>query len=134
MSNRPPLDILVVDDERDVELLFRQRFRKALREGWIRMKFAFSGEEALAVLSQSQETGATLILSDINMPGMSGIMLLEHLKSRFPEMKVVMVSAYGDEEHRLKTKQLGAYAFLSKPIDFPELESLLESLHRSNTP
>jgi DNA-binding NtrC family response regulator len=134
MNNRPPLDILVVDDERDIELLFRQRFRKALREGWLRMQFAFSGEEALEVLSKSEDTGATLILSDINMPGMSGITLLEQVRFRFPQMKVVMVTAYGDDEHRRQTEELGAYAFLSKPVDFPVLEAMLESLHKEIKP
>ncbi|MFM9057387.1 MAG: response regulator transcription factor [Bacteroidota bacterium] len=130
MSNRPPLEILVVDDEQDIELLFRQRFRKALREGWLRMQFAFSGESALEILSQAEQPGATLILSDINMPGMSGLALLEQVRNRFPKMKVVMVTAYGDEAHRMQSEALGAFAFLSKPVDFPVLEALLESLHQ----
>ena len=92
-------NILVVDDEQDVELLFKQRFRKSIREGEINIDFAFSGEDALAFLRQPGSTDIALILSDINMPGMTGFELLEKVKSEYPELKVMMISAYGDDEN-----------------------------------
>lgn len=131
MSNKQALELLVVDDEQDIELLFRQRFRKALREGWLNLQFAFSGEEALEKLHAGSSAGVTLILSDINMPGMSGFTLLERVKATFPSMKVIMITAYGDDAHRLQSESLGAYAFLTKPVDFPALEVVLESLYKS---
>jgi YesN/AraC family two-component response regulator len=117
--------ILVVDDEQDVEFLFKQRFRKPIREGQINIDFAFSGEEALAFLHQPGSTDIALILSDINMPGMTGFELLEKVKSEYPELKVMMISAYGDDEHTQKAMQLGADELLAKPIDFNKLEEKL---------
>lgn len=117
--------ILVVDDEQDVELLFKQRFRKSIREGEINIDFAFSGEEALAFLHQPGSTDIALILSDINMPGMTGFELLEKIKTEYPELKVMMISAYGDAEHTQKAMRLGADELLAKPIDFKKLEEKL---------
>ncbi len=117
-----PLKVLIVDDEKDVEMLFRQRFRKALKENLLELEFAFSGEDALQVLSLPGRPEFALILSDINMPGMSGFELLEKIKSRFPDLKVIMISAYGDDEHQQKAKALGADDFISKPVNFRELE------------
>ncbi|MFN0187430.1 MAG: response regulator [Bacteroidia bacterium] len=117
--------ILVVDDEQDVEFLFKQRFRKSIREGEINIDFAFSGEEALAFLHQPGSTDIALILSDINMPGMTGFELLEKVKSEYPELKVMMISAYGDDEHTQKAIRLGADELLAKPIDFKKLEEKL---------
>ncbi len=116
------IKLLVVDDEQDIEMLFRQRLRKLLKEGLIEIQFAFSGEEALRYLSEMEEPDIALILSDINMPGMSGFELLQKVLQRFPEMKVMMITAYGDEEHQEKARSLGAYDFLTKPLDFKELE------------
>jgi CheY-like chemotaxis protein len=122
------LKILVVDDEKDVELLFRQRFRKALKEGRLELSFAFSGESALDLLERSGTPDVALILSDINMPGMSGFTLLTRVKERFPQLKVMMITAYGDEQHAGRAQELGADAFLTKPVDFTALEELLSKM------
>jgi CheY-like chemotaxis protein len=121
------LRILIVDDEADVELLFRQRMRKAVREGLLQLEFAFSGEEAIQLLNSNEHTDVALILSDINMPGMSGYELLEKIKLAHPSMKVVMVTAYGDEQYREKARQLGADDFITKPIDFKQIEDIIQS-------
>ncbi|MBK7966956.1 MAG: response regulator [Bacteroidetes bacterium] len=118
-------NILVVDDEQDVEFLFKQRFRKPIREGTINIDFATSGEAALSYLNEPSHTDIALILSDINMPGMTGFELLEKIKTEHPELKVMMVTAYGDEAHTQKAKQLGADDLLAKPIDFKKLEEKL---------
>jgi CheY-like chemotaxis protein len=122
--------ILVVDDERDVQILFQQRFRKEIRKGELIFEFAFSGEDALKILIEmEQET--VLILSDINMPGMSGLELLETIKKDFnnPPPVVMMVTAYGDEDNYNTAKKLGADDFLTKPVDFKVLkEKLIEQL------
>ena len=122
--------ILVVDDEKDVQILFQQRFRKEIRKGELKFQFAFSGEEALDILKDmKQET--VLILSDINMPGMSGLELLETIKTNYnnPPPVVMMVTAYGDEENYNTAKKLGADDFLTKPVDFKVLkEKLIEQL------
>lgn len=118
--------ILVVDDEQDVEFLFKQRFRKPIREGEINIDFATSGEDALSYLNEPDHADVTLILSDINMPGMTGFELLKQIKIEHPELKVLMVTAYGDEAHTQKAKQLGAVDLLAKPIDFKKLEEKLK--------
>jgi CheY-like chemotaxis protein len=118
--------ILVVDDEKDVQTLFLQRFRKEIRKGELEFRFAFSGEEALSVLdTMEQET--VLILSDINMPGMSGLELLETIKKDYnePPPVVMMVTAYGDEDNYNTAKKLGADDFLTKPVDFKMLKEKL---------
>ncbi len=123
------MKILVVDDEQDVKVLFEQRFRKEIRKGELDFVFAFSGEEALEVMSHmSQE--AVLILSDINMPGMSGLELLKEIKENYvaPPPVVMMVTAYGDEENRNSSKRLGADDFLTKPLDFKELKTKLKNM------
>ena len=122
--------ILVVDDEKDVQTLFQQRFRKEIRKGELEFKFAFSGEEALQVLNEMQQE-TVLILSDINMPGMSGLDLLETIKKDYnePPPVVMMVTAYGDEENFNTAKKLGADDFLTKPVDFKILkEKLIQKL------
>ena len=95
-----PIKALIVDDEQDVELLFRQRFRKELREGEMAFQFAFSADEALSYLHGLQPFDVVLLLSDINMPGMNGLELLKRVKTDFPTLKVVMVTAYGDDANR----------------------------------
>lgn len=124
------MKILVVDDEKDVKILFQQRFRKEIKKGELDFVFAFSGEEALETLkAMAQE--AILILSDINMPGMSGLQLLEIIKKDFiaPLPVVMMVTAYGDEENFNIAKELGADDFLTKPVDFKLLkEKLIHSI------
>lgn len=123
------MKILVVDDEQDVKILFQQRFRKEIRKEELNFVFAFSGEEALEKM-ETMEQEAVLILSDINMPGMSGLELLKRIKENYkaPPPVVMMVTAYGDEENRTTSKQLGADDFLTKPLDFNELKTKLKDL------
>lgn len=123
------MKILVVDDEQDVKLLFEQRFRKEIREGLIEIAFAFSGEEALAYMLEYNHE-VVLILSDINMPGMSGLELLKRIKLKYnqPPPMVMMITAYGDEENRNIAMALGANDFLTKPLDFSGLKERLKHL------
>jgi two-component system, response regulator, stage 0 sporulation protein F len=122
------VSILVVDDEADVAELFRQRFRREVRQGTYAMHFANSGEEALGRLADGIEPTLIVILSDINMPGMDGLQLLDALKQRFPELPVMMVTAYGDDERRRRANALGAAEFLTKPVDFDLLKEQLRQL------
>jgi CheY-like chemotaxis protein len=121
------MKILVVDDEKDIQMLFEQRFRRELRNGVLELAFAFSGEEALTYLSAHHHE-AVLILSDINMPGMSGLELLHHIKERYenPPPVVMMITAYGDAENYNKAMELGADDFLTKPLDFNILKEKLK--------
>jgi CheY-like chemotaxis protein len=121
------MKILVVDDERDIQTLFEQRFRKEIRENLLEFVFAFSGEDALIYLNQ-HEHEAVLILSDINMPGMSGLELLDQIKQKYkkPPPIVMMITAYGDQENLAIAKRLGADDFLTKPIDFSLLKEKLK--------
>ena len=123
------MKILVVDDETDIQTLFQQRFRKEIREHSMEFAFAFSGEEALAFLQQNIHE-AVLILSDINMPGMSGLELLKKIKQKFenPPPVVVMITAYGDADNYKQAMDLGADDFLTKPVDFNVLKEKLKSL------
>ena len=123
------MKILVVDDEQDVQFLFEQKFRKEIKSGEINFVFAFSGEEALIYL-HDHEQEAVLILSDINMPGMSGLDLLERIKQKNnqPPPVVMMVTAYGDADNYNLAKQLGADDFLTKPLDFALLKEKLKSI------
>ena len=122
------VSILVVDDEPDVALLFRQRFRREIRDGTYVMHIANSGEMALEQLSSGIEPTLIVILSDINMPGMDGLQLLGEIKHRFPTMPVMMVTAYGDDERRQRASDLGAAEFLTKPVDFDLLKEQLRQL------
>jgi len=124
------MKILVVDDEKDVQVLFEQRFRKEIRNAEMEFVFAFSGEEALAYLN-NHEHEAVLILSDINMPGMSGLELLRQIKQKFmkPPPVVMMITAYGDAENYNTAKRLGADDFLTKPVDFTLLKEKLKTIH-----
>ena len=121
------MKILVVDDERDVQVLFEQRFRKEIRANEMNFVFAFSGEDALTYLAGNPHE-AVLILSDINMPGMSGLELLRNIKQKFiaPPPVVMMITAYGDAENYNTAKQLGADDFLTKPVDFTVLKEKLK--------
>ena len=123
------MKILVVDDEKDVQALFLQRFRKEIKRGEMHFVFAFSGEEALLLLND-MEHKAVLILSDINMPGMSGLELLEHIRTHYekPPPVVMMITAYGDQDNRNTARRLGADDFLTKPLDFATLKDKLLSL------
>jgi CheY-like chemotaxis protein len=121
--------IIVVDDEPDVAELFRQRFRREARQGTYVMHFAASGEAALELLSGEIDPGVIVILSDINMPGMDGLQLLGEINERFPDLPVMMVTAYGDDERRRRASELGAAEFLTKPVDFDRLKAQLRQLH-----
>jgi CheY-like chemotaxis protein len=120
--------LLVVDDEPDVAELFRQRFRREARQGTYVLHFAGSGNEALALLAEEIEPELLAVLSDINMPGMDGLQLLGEIKQRFPQLPVVMVTAYGDDERRRHARDLGACEFLTKPVDFDRLKGQLAQL------
>ena len=124
------MKILVVDDEKDVQLLFQQRFRREIKKQEIDFAFAFSGEEALDYLNVHVHE-AVLILSDINMPGMSGLELLEKIKTNYlePPPVVMMITAYGDEENYATAQRLGADDFLTKPVDFKALKEKLKTLN-----
>jgi CheY-like chemotaxis protein len=119
--------ILVVDDESDVELLFRQQFRRDLRAGRFSMEFAQSASMALQRITNAGNQSLILILSDINMPGMSGLELLPKVKAMRPDVPVIMITAYGDAETRRKVLESGAEALLTKPIDFGVLRSEIDS-------
>lgn len=123
------MQILVVDDETDVRSLFEQRFRKEIRSHEMDFAFAYSGEEALSYLNQHAQE-AVLILSDINMPGMSGLELLRVIKQKYekPPPIVMMITAYGDPENQSQAMKLGADDFLTKPIDFTLLKEKLKTL------
>jgi len=118
--------ILVVDDEPDVEVLFRQQFRRELRAGRFTMEFAQSGPAALQRISDAGIAPLILILSDINMPGMSGLELLPRAKAMRPDVPIIMITAYGDAETKRKALESGAEALLPKPIDFGMLRSEID--------
>src|SRR6056297_234154 len=126
------MKFLVVDDERDVEMLFRQKFRKEIRSGIIELEFAFSGIEALELLKNTQPPDVLYIFSDINMPGMSGLELLEQVKAIFPQIQVSMISAYGDDENYRKAIDSGAKEFFTKPIDFESLKAEVHEMTESD--
>jgi DNA-binding NtrC family response regulator len=113
---------LVVDDEPDVEALFRQQFRRELREGLYTLDFALSAAAALAILDDAIGEEIILLVSDINMPGMSGLDLIPEVKARRPELPVFMISDYGDAERTKTALARGADGFLTKPVDFPRLK------------
>lgn len=115
------MKVLVVDDEHDVQILFQQRFRKEIRGGKIDFRFAFSGEEGLQYLEENGTTDLVLILSDINMPGMNGIEMLKRIKDKYVDTKVIMITAYGNEEYRRQADQYGCEDYIIKPIDFEEV-------------
>jgi len=122
------VSILVVDDEPDVADLFRQRFRREVRQGTYVLHFAVSGEEALDELADGIEPPLIVILSDINMPGMDGLALLHEIRTRRPDLPVIMVTAYGDDERRRRATEYGAAEFLTKPVDFDSLKARLRQL------
>jgi CheY-like chemotaxis protein len=122
------VSILVVDDEPDVAEMFRQRFRREARQGTYVLHFADSGEQALERLQDPIQPELLVILSDINMSGIDGLMLLREVKQRWPELPVMMVTAYGDDERRRRASELGAIEFITKPVDFDHLKAQLTRL------
>ena len=120
--------ILVVDDETDVEMLFRQQFRRELRQQRFVMDFVLSAPEALAFLTATPDAGdLILILSDINMPGMTGLELLPRIRQMRPALPVIMITAYGDAETRRRALDAGATGLLTKPVDFPALKGEIDA-------
>ncbi len=120
--------LLIVDDEKDVAVLYEQRFRRETASGEFSLHFAFSAEEALQYMKGLNPFDLVLIMSDINMPGMNGLELLRETKKLFPYLKVVMVSAYGDDQNKEIANGLGADNFLTKPVDFTSLKEVIRSL------
>ncbi len=114
--------MLVVDDERDVELLFLQKFRKEIRSGEVELNFAFNANEALTFLKALNPFDLVVVLSDINMPGMTGLELLKIIKKEYKDLRVMMITAYGDEKNYQNAISTGADDFLSKPVDFSKLK------------
>lgn len=112
------IKMLVVDDERDVEILFSQKFRKEIRNGKVELNFAFNANEALSFLKALNPFDLVVVLSDINMPGMTGLELLKIIKTEYKELRVMIITAYGDEKNYQNAISTGADDFLSKPIDF----------------
>jgi CheY-like chemotaxis protein len=119
--------ILVVDDEPDVEVLFRQQFRRDIRAGRFTMDFAQSAPAALQHIADAGAASLILILSDINMPGMSGLELLPKARAARPDVPIIMITAYGDAETKRKALEGGAEALLTKPIDFAMLRNQIET-------
>jgi CheY-like chemotaxis protein len=118
--------ILVVDDESDVESLFRQQFRRDTRSGRFILEFANSARDALERAKAIADPSLILILSDINMPGMSGLEMLPKVKAALPNVPVIMITAYGDDATRKKAMELGAVGLLTKPIDFGSLRQEID--------
>jgi CheY-like chemotaxis protein len=123
-----PVSILVVDDEPDVAEMFRQHFRREARHGVYVLHFAISGEEALDKLTNGVRPELIVILSDINMPGMDGLSLLREIKRLRPDLAIMMVTAYGDDDRRRQAEAAGALHFLTKPVDFEFLKRELRRL------
>ena len=122
------MKILIVDDEQDVEIMFLQKFRKEIKSKLLEVEFAFSGEQALEMLENFGSPDVVYVFSDINMPGMSGLELLENIKTKFPHIQVSMISAYGDRENYNKAIQSGAKGFFTKPVDFESLKNEIAEL------
>ena len=117
-----PIRALVVDDESDVQFLFTQKFRREVRKGVLEFVFATSGQEALEKLRTGEAADVVVVLSDINMPGMSGLELLTAIRKEFPELQVYMVTAYDDGQLETTALESGARGYLTKPIDFGTLK------------
>jgi YesN/AraC family two-component response regulator len=132
MSEKSNPKILIVDDESDVEMLFRQYFRKEIRAGSLEFLFAFTAEDAIEQLENGIPPEIIYIFSDINMPGMSGFDLLSIVQQKFLSVKVCMVSAYSTNEYRDKAIELGADFYFTKPIDFPRLKEKINEIMSVN--
>jgi len=119
------MKLLVVDDESDVQFLFQQKFRKEIKSGQMQIRYALNGISALELIESIEDKTNYLILTDINMPEMGGIELLKEIKIRYPELKVFMITAYGDEQNFNMAKKLGADDYFTKPLQFDLLKSKL---------
>lgn len=116
------MKVMIVDDEKDVEMLFRQQFRKEIKSGLIELCYAFSADEALSYLKSTRPPDVVCILSDINMPGMTGLELLRIVKTDYPQIRVSMITAYGDEFNYKTAMNTGAENYFTKPIDFDRIK------------
>lgn len=117
------MKVMVVDDEPDAQFLFKQQFRSETKAGKIALAFAFSGEQALQYLNTDEAHDLVMILSDVNMPGMSGIDLLQRVKEKYPHIQVLMITAYGDEHNQRIASAHGCAGYITKPIDFEALKA-----------
>ncbi|MDF5723296.1 MAG: response regulator [Rhizonema sp. PD37] len=122
------MKVMVVDDEQDVQFLFRQQFRRELRQNQIQLDFTLSAQDALEYLQNKQTNCLVLIIADINMPGMSGLELLKIIKEKFPELKIFIITAYDDEKKYKIAKEYGADEYLTKPIEFGNLKEKIFNL------
>ena len=120
--------VLVVDDEPDVEVLFCQQFRRELRAGRFTMEFTQTGPAALERITSAEAASLILILSDINMPGMSGLELLPKARAARPDVPIIMITAYGDAETKRRHRKAALKALLTKPVDFVLLRNEIEAL------
>jgi len=116
------MKLLVVDDERDVQFLFQQKFRKEIKAGEVQILYALNGLSALELIESFEDKTDYLILTDINMPEMNGIELLRKIKAKYPELKVIMITAYSDENNLNMAKNLGADDYFTKPLQFDLLK------------
>ncbi|MBD2182800.1 response regulator [Planktothrix sp. FACHB-1355] len=119
------MKVMVVDDEEDIQFLFKQKFRREIKDGKIEFNFALSAEAALDYLQKQGEASVVLLLSDINMPGMNGLELLKIIKTNYKSLKVIMITAYGDENTYQKAIAYGANDYVNKPINFDNLKRLV---------
>jgi len=122
------MKVMVVDDEQDVQFLFKQKFRRELKQNKIRLDFALSAQEALEYLQNQQTNCLVLIIADINMPGMNGLELLKIIKEKFPNLKVFIITAYDDEQKHQIAREYGADEYLTKPIAFDNLKEKIFNL------
>jgi CheY-like chemotaxis protein len=122
--------LMVVDDETDVQFLFQQKFRKEIKAGEVQIHYELNGRLALEFIQSADNGSSYFILTDINMPEMNGIELLKEIKSRYPKMKVIMITAYGNEHDLNIAKKLGADDYLTKPLEFSMLKEKLNSIAR----
>jgi DNA-binding NtrC family response regulator len=122
------MKLIVVDDEKDIQLLFEQKFRKEIKSGKVQIHYSFDGKSALEFLDSLENHSGYLILSDINMPEMTGIELLREIKNRYPSLRVIMITAYGDENNYNLAKKFGAEDYFTKPLEFELLKDKLSNL------
>lgn len=123
------MKLLVVDDEQDIQFLFQQKFRKEIKSGKVQIKFAINGTTALDIIESVDNRGDYFVLTDINMPEMTGTELLKEIKSKYPTLKVIMITAYGDEQNFNIAKQNGADDFFTKPLEFNLLKEKLNYMY-----
>ena len=122
------MKLIVVDDEKDIQLLFEQIFRKEIKSGKVQIYYSLDGKSALEFLDSLENHSGYLILSDINMPEMTGIELLKEIKYRYPSLRVIMITAYGDENNYNLAKKFGAEDYFTKPLEFELLKNKLSNL------